>query len=96
MKKQDFIKKVRKYGFDEAMGELYDELDCITDYDQLKDYIIDCIKRDDNHLALHLLNSIYNSDGNSNWYYYEFSEGTMCTPVCLNTIKDVEDLGLFE
>lgn len=96
MKKQNFIKKVNEYGFDKAMSDLYEESNCITDYDCLKGYIIECIEKDNNHLALHLLKGIYNSKGNSNWYYYIYSEGTMCTPDCLNTIEDVVALDLFE
>lgn len=41
-------------------------------------------------LALHIWNAVYNSDGDSEWYYYDYTAGTTCTPVCLNTVEDVE------
>ncbi|MBO7124260.1 MAG: hypothetical protein J6V74_00260 [Bacteroidales bacterium] len=41
-------------------------------------------------LARDIWNAVYNSDGDSEWYYYDYTAGTTCTPVCLNTVEDVE------
>lgn len=76
--------------FDKAMELLYEECNELTDYEALKKYIIKNINDDNNMLALHLLSAIYNSDGDSDWYYYDYTAGTLCTPVCLNNVDDVE------
>lgn len=76
--------------FDKAMELLYEECNELTDYETLKKYIIKNINDDSNMLALHLLSAIYNSDGDSDWYYYDYTAGTLCTPVCLNNVDDVE------
>lgn len=76
--------------FDKAMELLYEECNELTDYEALKKYIIKNINDDSNMLALHLLSAIYNSDGDSDWYYYDYTAGTLCTPVCLNNVDDVE------
>lgn len=95
MTAKEFEEMVEKHGFDNAMKALYEECDLITDYDTLISFVISSIKKDNNMLALHVLNAIYNSEGDSNWYYYDYSEGTLCTPICLNTIEDVLSLGIF-
>ena len=76
--------------FDKAMELLYEECNELTDNEALKKYIIKNINDDNNMLALHLLSAIYNSDGDSDWYYYDYTAGTLCTPVCLNNVDDVE------
>lgn len=96
MTKKYFLKNLKKIGFDKIMSKLYEESQLITDYDSLKNYIIDCINNDNNMLALHLLTSVYNSKGNSIWYYYDYTAGTYCTPICLNSKEDVENVFNFE
>lgn len=82
--------------FNEAMEELYDQSNVLTTYEMLKECIIQQIQDDSNMLALHLLEAIYNSEGNSNWYYYDYTAGTLCTPVCLNNVEDVESFIGFD
>lgn len=82
--------------FNEAMEELYDQSNVLTTYEMLKECIIQQIQNDNNMWALHLLEAIYNSEGNSNWYYYDYTAGTTCTPVCLNNVEDVESFIGFD
>ncbi len=82
--------KFESMDFNEAMELLYEECNELTDYETLKGYIIKNINDDNNMFALHLLSAIYNSDGDSDWYYYDYTAGTCCTPVCLNNVDDVE------
>lgn len=82
--------------FDKAMEQLYENSNEITTYEILKDFIIHNLNEDNNHLALHILSAIYNSDGDSDWYYYDYTAGTLCTPVCLNDVDDVESFIGFD
>lgn len=90
MKRSEFEKIMEETSFDEAMGYLCEENDCITTYEILKDFIIKCIDEDNNSLALFILDAVYNSEGDSDWYYYDYCAGTTCTPRRLNNIEDVE------
>lgn len=91
MTKQEFQLIQEEEGFNTAMEELFENAYGVTTYEMLKDYIIDCLKNDYNMLALHILESIYNSEGDSDWYYYDYTAGTTCTPRCLNNIEDIEE-----
>ena len=90
MKRSEFEKIMKESSFDDAMEQLYEEKDCVTTYEILKDFIIKCINKDNNWWALFVLNAVYNSKGDSDWYYYDYCAGITCTPQCLNDIEDVE------
>lgn len=90
MTRKEFEIIEEEQGFDSAMEELYENSDVITTYKMLKSYIIECLEDDNNMLALHILEGVYNSEGDSYWYYYDYTAGTTCTPRCLNDIDDVE------
>ena len=90
MTREEFDQIEEQSDFDKAMNALYEESDFITSLMDLKDYAIDCIKTDNTFLAIHILQSVYNSHGFSQWYYYDYTAGNCCTPVCLNTADDVE------
>lgn len=90
MKKKEFLKLVKEEGFGPAMRVLNETAYGLTDYETLKSYVINEIEEDNNMLALHIWNAVYNSEGDSEWYYYDYTAGTTCTPVCLNTVEDVE------
>ena len=90
MTRKEFEIIEEEQGFDSAMQELYKNTDFVTDYEALKSYIIECLQDDANMLALHILESVYYSEGDSYWYYYDYTAGITCTPRCLNDIKDVE------
>lgn len=82
--------------FDEAMEQICKNSNEITTYEILKDFIIHNLNEDNNGLALHILSAIYNSDGDSDWYYYDYTAGTTCTPICLNDADDVESFIGFD
>lgn len=82
--------------FDEAMEQLYQESDCITTYEMLKGYIKYCLDKDWIGTAQYVLDRMYNSDGDSDWYYYDYSAGITCPVICINTINDLDELGLLE
>ena len=90
MKKSEFEKIEEEASFDDAMDQLYGENNCVTTYEALKGFVIQNIEEDCNMLALHIWNAVYNSEGDSDWYYYDYCAGTTCTPRCLNCIEDVE------
>lgn len=90
MTREEFERIEEDFGFDEAMDELYQNENFVTNYNTLKEFAIDKIRDDDINLGLHILNAIYESTGNSEWFYYDFTAGTCCTPICLNNADDVE------
>ena len=91
MKRREFEKISEESSFDDAMELLYKERDTVTTYEALKCFVIQNIEKDNNMLALHIWNAVYNSKGDSDWYYYDYCAGTFCTPQCLNNIEDVEE-----
>lgn len=91
MTRTQFEKLVDEQDFDYAIGELYNESNFITDYDNLKEFAKYQLDNDCVGFALHILNAIYNSDSNSDWFYYDFTAGTTCTPKCLSDVDDVEN-----
>ena len=96
MTKKHFEKLAKKYGFTHAMEALYEESNFLTTYEMLKEFAIQQLKDDDVGFTLHILNAIWNSKGDSDYYYYDYTAGTCCTPQCLNTIEDVETYIGFE
>lgn len=90
MKRSEFEKIMEESSFDDAMALLYEESDTVTTYETLKCFVIQNIEEDNNMLALHIWNAVYNSEGDSDWYYYDYCAGTTCTPRRLNNIEDVE------
>lgn len=90
MRRSEFEKIMEESSFDDAMALLYEESDTVTTYESLKCFVIQNIEEDNNMLALHIWNAVYDSKGCSDWYYYDYSAGTTCTPQCLNNIEDVE------
>lgn len=90
MTKKQFQKIEEKHGFTLAMKQLWEESDCIKDYECLKDLAIHALSKDNVGFAVHILNAIWNSEGDSDFYYYIPAEGTLCTPRCLNNVDDVE------
>lgn len=90
MNRRTFKKIERESGIAEAISALSEECEEITHYDILKGYIIKCINEENNSLAMHLLSAIWNSKGDSDWYAYDYTAGTLDTPKCLNSYEDVE------
>lgn len=90
MTKAEFESK----SFDEVMEQLNEECDEITTYDLLINYIKTELDNDNLHLALFLLDAIYNdpSPYDSVWWIYDYSMGTLDTPVCVSAKEDVEHL----
>lgn len=87
------VKQLHKMSFDDAVEKLYEESNEITSYDILKDFIKEKIDEDNILLALHLLNAIWEdtSVGDSNYYKYDYTCGTLDTPKALNTLEDLEE-----
>ena len=75
MTQQEFDSK----SFEELMEMLNEESDDITTIDVLKDFIKEKIDSDDFHLAIYLLQAIWDDPniGDSEWYQYDYSMGTL-------------------
>ena len=87
-------KEFEEKSFDEVMEQLNEERDDITTIDMLKEFIKEKIDNEDFNVASHLCNAIWNDPNpdNSDWYMYDYSMGTLDTPVCLSKKEDVEHL----
>lgn len=96
MTKKEFEDYVETEGFDAAMELAYNQFDYITTYDVLKDFAIEQLQNDYVSYALHILNAIYESEGDSKWFHYDFSMGTLETPTCINCADDLDEFGVFE
>lgn len=96
MTRRQFRTIMNREGFDEAMSRLAEEKNDLTDYDTLKRYVIENIEKDNNMLALHIWNAVYNTEeGDSRWYRYDYTAGTTDTPTYLQTIDDVINANLL-
>lgn len=78
--------------FEEVMDQLNEEVQEVTTIDVLKDFIKENINDDNFNIASHLCNAIWNDPNPdmSDWYLYDYSMGTMDTPVCVSCKEDVE------
>lgn len=90
MKRSEFEKIMEESSFDDAMEHFWGEKNCVTTYEALKSFVIQKIKEDYYRVALHIWNAIYDSKGDSDWFYYDYCAGTTCVPAQLNNIDDVE------
>ncbi len=90
MTRQEFEEK----SFEDVMSQLNEEYDQITTLDTLKMFIKEKIDEDNFLVASHLCNAIWNdpNPSMSEWYDYDYSAGTLDTPVCLSEKADVEHL----
>lgn len=80
--------------FEDVMSQLNEELDEITTLDSLKEFIKEKIDEDNFYIASHLCNAIWNdpNPSMSEWYDYDYSMGTLDTPVCLSEKAHIEHL----
>lgn len=57
--------------------------------EELKELVIDCLRRDDFLLALHVLEAVC-EERMTDWFYYDITLGIICTPVGLRSIDDFD------
>ncbi|MCM1440799.1 MAG: hypothetical protein NC131_16595 [Roseburia sp.] len=77
-------------GFDKALGELMGEHNDITSYDSIKDFIKSKVDDDSLYLAAHLSEALYKMPY-AEYYAYDYSLGTLKTPIPLRTVSDLEE-----
>ena len=68
----------------------------ITDEEILKEYGLKHIQDDDFNLGLHIMNAIYNNPYDTEWYIYNYCDGTLDEPKPITDRYDIEDLIDFE
>jgi hypothetical protein len=87
-------KEFESKSFEEVMEQLNEECDDVTTIDILKDFIKEKVDSEDFYLVTHLCNAIWNdpNPSNSDWYLYDYSMGTLNSPVCVSCKEDVEHL----
>lgn len=85
-------KELYKLTFQEAIEKLSEEYETITTYDTLKDFIKLQIDNENNYLALHLLQAIYDDDTPflTDYYDYDYCMGTLEKPTPLYSLEDLE------
>ena len=87
MTRTEFKHIAETEGFDQAMSKLSENLNTLHDEDLLIMFIKDKLDSVDYVLAAHVLNGIVESKGDSRWYDYDFSCGTLDKPVCISLAK---------
>lgn len=96
MTKEEFKEHAEIYGFDIAMSRLSENVDNLHDEDLLIMFVKDKLESVDYPLAAHVLNGIVESEGESRWYDYDFSCGTLDKPVCINTVEEALTFDYFD
>lgn len=104
MTKEEFQELAETEGFDKAMSELSENVDTLHDEEILIDFVKSNLGEDVNYpfsstnypLAAHVLNGIVESKGDSRWYDYDFSCGTLDKPVCINTVEEALTFDYFD
>lgn len=92
MTRKHFEELVEEKGFSEAISILEEQESPyeLTDFNTLKERAISLLEEDNLRWALHILNAIYDSSSDSEWYAYDYTAGTTYTPHCLVDTDDVE------
>lgn len=83
-------KELKKLDFESACNQMMEEGYCITDQETLIARIKDAIDEWEYNLAIHLLQAIRDDD--SEYYSYDYNDGTLDTPTSLKSIEDLEEL----
>lgn len=96
MTRTEFKHIAETEGFDQAMSKLSENLNTLHDEDLLIMFIKDKLDSVDYVLAAHVLNGIVESKGDSRWYDYDFSCGTLDKPVCINTVEEALTFNYFD
>lgn len=84
--------KLKEMTFDEQMEWAYKNVNCITTEDILKQFVIESVENDDFNIALHILKAIKDNPYTTEYYRYDYSMGTLETPIPITSIDDIEDL----
>lgn len=86
-----------KLTLDEALEWAEEHIDELTCEDWLISHAKNHIDNDDLGLAIHILTAIYDSEESYNgWYRYDYSMGTLETPMPITCKEDIEDLVDFD
>ena len=87
-------KEFESKSFEEVMEQLNEECDDVTTIDILKDFIKRKVDSEDFYLVAHLCDAIWNDpdSSNSDWYLYDYSMGTLDTPICVSKKEHIEHL----
>lgn len=77
--------------FEEVMEQLNEEMYGITTLDTLKDFAKDQIDNGNYFLANHIVEALQNGNDET-WWDYDYSMGTLDTPIPLTKKENVEHL----
>ena len=84
-------KYFENHPFKDVMEKLYEENTDVTTLDMLKDFINDTVIKGEYYLSEHLVKALCN--GNDEYYWlYDYSMGTLDTPVPIDSLEDVKHL----
>ena len=92
MTREIFEEMVENMGFFQAVIELENESDEVTNEEALKDFVKYKIDNDDYFVAVHILNALNSTYSENGLYRYDYSMGTLDTPTPIDDISDIEDL----
>ena len=94
MTKKEFIEYQEQNGFDDALIELENECDELTDTELLKEYAIKCIVAGDYQIAAHICAALHEFwvDDFSEVWLYDYNMGTLEEPTPVEDFEDIEHL----
>lgn len=96
MTRTEFKHIAETEGFDKAMSRLSEDVDNLHDEELLIMFVKEKLDSVDYPLAAHVLNGIVESEGDSRWYDYDFSCGTLDKLVCINTVYEALTFDYFD
>lgn len=82
--------KLEEMSYDELINYCIDNLNCFTNYDDLKDYAIEQIEMENLNVAIHILECI--NEENTYYFIYDYSMGTLETPRAIYSEEEMIDL----
>lgn len=84
------IKDYKEKSFEELIEQLKEERDDFHSYEDMKDFAKYQIDNDNLYFALHILNGI--EDNPAEWYWYDYTMGTIDPVYSVTCKEDVEHL----
>ena len=96
MTQEEFKHLAETTSFDNAMSVLSETAYGLTDEDTLIGFVKKKLDEVNYPLAAHVLNGIVDSEGNSQWYDYDYTCGTLDKPVCINTVEEALTFDYFD
>ena len=89
-------KEYEEMSFDTFMEWANENIDDVRSEEILKEYAMTELQDDNFNMVLHIIGAIFENPYSTEWYRYDYSMGTLETPIPITDKGDIEDLIDFE